>query len=209
MTSDSPDASALPVPPSEASAIRDKLTASGMGARFPENSERGMALALVADLDVTLRDTLKSRMVADKTTLDQVFSENGSLGQFGAKVRFGYLLGLYSEWVYRDLLTINKIRNTFAHEADAKSFQSDRIRSLTENLKCVSWMNNVESAKSGEDSSEASAQRDILGEMAEKFSLPIKEAQSGGYVFWVSVCGLGAIVKANVNLMPAPTSPVL
>lgn len=94
-----------------------------------EDQERGSALAAVAKLDTILQDALRSVMIDDKETVNQVFSENGPLFQFGPKIRMAYVLGIYDRLIYDDLLKASKIRNDFAHKVEARNFKWDRIRS--------------------------------------------------------------------------------
>ncbi len=94
-----------------------------------EDQERGAALASVAELDITLQNALRSVMIDDKETVNQIFSENGPLFQFGPKIRMAYVLGIYDRMIYDDLLKVSRVRNDFAHKVEARNFKWDRIRS--------------------------------------------------------------------------------
>ena len=112
----------------------EKLDVEASGDR-----ERGTALALVARLDVELQDALRNVMIDDKTAVDQIFSENGPLFQFGPKIRIAYAFGIVDKIVYNDLVIVSKIRNDFAHKIAATSFRWDRIRSNVQNLRIVDY----------------------------------------------------------------------
>lgn len=101
--------------------------------------ERGTALALVARLDTELQAALRRVMIEDKKTVDQIFSENGPLFQFGPKIRIAYVFGILEKNIYDDLLVVSRIRNDFAHKLEAKSFKWDRIRSNVDNLKVAEF----------------------------------------------------------------------
>lgn len=103
--------------------------------RFSTYTERGAALAVVAGLDAELQMLLKSVMVDEEAIRSQMFSEQGTLGQFGAKVRIGYLFNLLSKTAYQELIVINRIRNAFAHEAEANDFSFRKIQGLASGLK--------------------------------------------------------------------------
>jgi DNA-binding MltR family transcriptional regulator len=104
------------------------------GKFFAELTERGAALAAVANLDSDLADCLKLVMVKDDDAINQMFGEQGSLSAFGARVRFSYLLRLIDKQMYKELLTINKIRNAFAHKKDVDSFTHPNIQGHASNL---------------------------------------------------------------------------
>ncbi len=93
-------------------------------------------------LDASLSDLIQDRMVKDHEVAAPMFHEGQPLGAFGSKIRLAYLIGLYSKSVYNDLHIVGKIRNAFAHKAEADSFSYDQI---------ASWVNNMTILKHLED----------------------------------------------------------
>lgn len=90
----------------------------------------------------------------DEKVRNELFRPSGALGNYGVKVQLAYLLGWIGEDIYRDLMTISKIRNRFAHCIEVKDFSDQRIGA---------WLNNLRGSS-------------LLPEMLEKAR---KEAQGG------------------------------
>src|SRR6266849_340538 len=88
---------------------------------------RARAISLGALLENRLTAYLKTVMLSDAKTVNELFQPSGALGNFGTKIRIAYLFGLISNFVFRDLLIINKIRNEFAHKPEVKKFDSPPI----------------------------------------------------------------------------------
>ena len=55
-------------------------------------------------------------MRREKKLADELFSPNGPLGSFGTKIilALAYMLRTIDEALYRDLITVSRIRNKFA-----------------------------------------------------------------------------------------------
>src|ERR1700689_2400351 len=88
---------------------------------FDESPDRGIALSLPAIIENRIDAILKAYMRQDDTTaVNEYFQPNGP--PFAAKVRLAYLLGLLGPDVFKDLRTIIKIRNEFAHRLAIKLF---------------------------------------------------------------------------------------
>jgi DNA-binding MltR family transcriptional regulator len=73
-------------------------------------------------------------MRADQKVLNELLQPSGSFGNFGTKIRVAYMFGLFNAELYKDLNTLAKIRNEFAHNIKMKRLEeppvSDWIRSL-------------------------------------------------------------------------------
>jgi hypothetical protein len=101
-------------------------------------SDRGAALVGSALVESTLRAAIRAHMVPGdvaESLASNIFGETGALGAFGVQIEFGFLLGLYSDGVRRDLKIIQKIRNRFAHQVRMKSFDVPEIKDRCANLK--------------------------------------------------------------------------
>jgi DNA-binding MltR family transcriptional regulator len=90
----------------------------------------------------------------DEKVFNELFRPSGALGNYGVKVQLAYLLGWIGEDIFKDLVTISKIRNRFAHCLEVKDFSDQRIEA---------WLNNLRGSI-------------LLPEMLEKAK---KEAQAG------------------------------
>lgn len=96
--------------------------------KFKSESERGVALAVCARLDVKIEEFLRETMVNDPKHVDSVFKPDAPLGSFGTRSRLCFLLGYITEVTYKDLKTIGDIRNEFAHKMEINSFNINSIK---------------------------------------------------------------------------------
>ena len=99
-----------------------------------EGSDRANAVVGGAFVELHLTHFLKSRMVKDKKVAEEMFAPGRAFGDFGAKVDLGYLIGAYSKRAHKELITIKRVRNHFAHQFDLISFERDDIRDYCQNL---------------------------------------------------------------------------
>jgi hypothetical protein len=99
-----------------------------------EGSDRANAVVGGAFVELHLTYFLKSRMVKDRKVTEEMFRPGRAFGDFGAKVDLGYLIGVYSKRAHKELITIKRIRNNFAHQFDLNSFERDDIRDHCQNL---------------------------------------------------------------------------
>ena len=72
-------------------------------------------------------------MVKDEKVTKERFAPGRAFGDFGAKVGLGYLIGLYTKGAHKELTTIRRIRNDFAHQFELNSFDRPDIRGRCEN----------------------------------------------------------------------------
>lgn len=118
--------SSLPKLPEEISAVFSELH---------NGSDRASAIVGGAYVESELENALIRSMHKDETITKELFKFTGALGSFGAKIQVGKLTGLYGYEFYRDLETIKKIRNQFAHSVSIRSFDVQPMTDWTGNLK--------------------------------------------------------------------------
>lgn len=98
-------------------------------------SDRGVALATAAYLDVEIAAMLERAVLDAKPVKERFFGKDGAAGRFSARIDLAYLLGLIGKKSHADLHLIRKIRNEFAHNPDALRFAEspfvDRCRQLS------------------------------------------------------------------------------
>ena len=99
-----------------------------------DQSDRGAALIAAAWVDAELEGLIEARLLADQKVFGELFNPNGPIGAFATKVRLGYMLGLITDEVRKDLRTIGRIRNKFAHVRTPLSFETQEIRQLCDEL---------------------------------------------------------------------------
>jgi hypothetical protein len=110
-------------------------------------SDRGCALLAASHLDFLLEKLLSIKLIGTKKQKKQIFDFNGPLGTFSGRIIMAYSLGLISEIRLKDLQTIRKIRNDFGHSPLTISFENERIKSLSNNLKLIIDSNKTSRAK--------------------------------------------------------------
>lgn len=95
--------------------------------------ERVQGIVLMCGLDHDLEQLLRTVMIDDRS-VDELMDDGQALQSFSSKLKLAYALGLISEMIRRDLYSLNKIRNAFAHEADVTSFDKAPVCDLCRNL---------------------------------------------------------------------------
>ena len=97
-------------------------------------SDRGAAILAAARFEDWLKSCVIECFVElDKDLRDDLF-DNGPLSTFSAKINLAFALGLYSKNVLKDLHTVKKIRNEFAHSAEPVKFDNQSISDMCRNL---------------------------------------------------------------------------
>jgi hypothetical protein len=97
-------------------------------------SHRAAAVVGGAFVEEHLTHVLQSRVVWNKKIIEKRFAAGRAFGDFGAKIDLGYLIGVYSNQAYKELTTIRRIRNDFAHQLEVNSFDRDDMRDRCQNL---------------------------------------------------------------------------
>ena len=97
-------------------------------------SDRGQSLVACSYLDDLLKRILSAHFANQEVGLKLVEGFNAPLGTFSTRIAAAFALGLVSEREYRELETLRRIRNRFAHEVHV-SFKTNAVRDLCGNLK--------------------------------------------------------------------------
>lgn len=100
-----------------------------------KESDRGLALYATAHIDNELESVLRKKLIGSEQHLNEIFSFNGPVGTFSAKIKLTYSLGLIDKVIMDDINTLRKIRNEFAHSAQTLSFETQKNKDLCNNLK--------------------------------------------------------------------------
>lgn len=101
---------------------------------YEHDNEREIAIVGCAYIESLLSEILAATFLDDASEVNLLIGDTGPLGSLVARARLLYLLGVLHEQVYKDIKTIGKIRNEFAHKVSA-SFEDDRVRDLCKSLK--------------------------------------------------------------------------
>jgi hypothetical protein len=97
-------------------------------------SDRVAAIVGAAFVEDHVNEFVRWHLVQEPKLLDELFRVTGPLGNFSVKVDMGYLMRLYSKDAWKELDTITKIRNAFAHKMEVRDFKDDRMRAFANNL---------------------------------------------------------------------------
>lgn len=96
---------------------------------FKGQSDRGLAIVAGSLLDEILSMLLRAFLVRDvQNSDDELFGSQGAFATFSAKIKVAFALGLISSDERRELDTIRRIRNDFAHQLGALSFDDPSVR---------------------------------------------------------------------------------
>ena len=90
-------------------------------------SDRGCVLIAAAHLDECIEWLLRARFLKERKLTDLLFTGLGPLTSFSAKIQVARALDLIDSWLYEDLEKIRKLRNKFAHQYIAVSFDHPEI----------------------------------------------------------------------------------
>jgi hypothetical protein len=95
-----------------------------------KDTDQAIAITGAAYLDRSLEILLKARFVPlEKDERERLFngSKGGIISTFNSKIHLAHAIELIVKTTYADLLTINDIRNVFAHTLHPISFENDLV----------------------------------------------------------------------------------
>jgi len=102
-----------------------------------KETDRGCAMIVASHLDYMLGELLKAYMTQDEANqqeFTQFFTDTGLLGTFATRIKLARYLNIISSELRKDLDTIRRIRNDFAHYLKFEDFNTDSIRDRCMNL---------------------------------------------------------------------------
>jgi hypothetical protein len=108
-----------------------------MARQLENETDRGAALVGAAWLDATLESMLSQFLIDEPPKVDRLFSQNGPLSTFSARIDMTYCLGFYGPKTYHDLHLIREIRNDFAHHIEEATFNDQSIRDRCDSLRNI------------------------------------------------------------------------
>ena len=100
-------------------------------------NERTVAIIGGSYVEHGLKLIITKNMPANPTDpkLDYLFSEEGLLRTFHAKIKMAYGLGVINDFIRDDIELIRHIRNVFAHSMDTVSFNTPEIVAMCKGLR--------------------------------------------------------------------------
>jgi len=97
-------------------------------------SDRGAALVGLAYLDALLGRLFEAKMLKG-TSANRLLNYPGAFSTASARTDAAYSLGWISVETYRDLVTLRKIRNRFAHAHNALTFSDVDVQTQCASLR--------------------------------------------------------------------------
>lgn len=94
-------------------------------------SDRGCIIVAAALMDQLLESVIREHVKVfsiSKSLEKSLFDLSGPISNFSAKISISRAFGLIDELAYGDLMTLRKLRNSFAHEMEEASFTSELTR---------------------------------------------------------------------------------
>ena len=108
-----------------------------------KESDRGLVLVSASFLEEYLESLLNARFsilqTKSNSLINPLFDTFGPLSGFSAKIKICFAIDLISEWLYRDLEIIRKLRNKFAHSVGFARFDLKEVVHLTEKLEAANF----------------------------------------------------------------------
>jgi hypothetical protein len=103
-----------------------------------KQTDRGAGIVAAAVVEDALEFTIKRRLIElSNTRADSLFGRMRPLSSFSAKIELGFALGLYDDKLRRPLNMIRDIRNEFAHNMEATSFDHPDIAKLVDDARAL------------------------------------------------------------------------
>lgn len=103
-----------------------------------QESDRGSVLMAAAFIEDKISLLLESYFINNATVCKRLLKGNGALATFSSKIDLAFLLGLIPENIFYDLHLLRRIRNNFAHNASALTFDTPSIKDQTYALSVLS-----------------------------------------------------------------------
>lgn len=108
---------------------------------FHTSDNRAAAIVVTSYLEEQLKLAIlghfKNFSTLNKDDRKNLTGGNGPLSTFSSRISMAYLLDLINKDQYDDLNLIRKIRNGFAHQLDAVTFDFPEIKSRCSHLKLI------------------------------------------------------------------------
>ena len=103
------------------------------GEQLEQESDRGAALVGLAFLDELLKRLFEAKML-DGSIAKKLLRYPGALSTAAARADVAHALGWIGAKTYRDLMTLKKIRNGFAHAHEPVKFTDAAVEALCAKL---------------------------------------------------------------------------
>ncbi|WP_197488400.1 MltR family transcriptional regulator [Methylomonas koyamae] len=101
---------------------------------YKHANDREIVIVGCAYIESLVKEIIKATFIPDEKEAHKLLNESaGALSSLVPRARLLYLLGVIPEVVYKDIQTVGRIRNEFAHKVNA-SFTDNTIVQLCGNL---------------------------------------------------------------------------
>lgn len=93
-------------------------------------SDRGAVLSIAAALEDRLKEIILLFLRDSKSSTKLLDGFNAPIGTFSSKILMSHALGLITDKEYKELETLRKLRNKFAHTWENLNFESSDIKTI-------------------------------------------------------------------------------
>lgn len=102
-----------------------------------QDSDRGAVLSVSAALEDRLKEIILSFLRDNKSSTELLDGFNAPIGTFSAKILMAHALSLITDKEYKEIQTLRKIRNRFAHSWENINFETNDIKAMLYTLPVI------------------------------------------------------------------------
>lgn len=103
---------------------------------FQKETDRAAAVLGAAYLHDLLKQLLKASFIDEHKLTNELFENQGALGEFNTCISITYSIGLITLKEAEDIHRIRKMRNEFAHQIHGLTFANDSLANRCQNFQC-------------------------------------------------------------------------
>jgi mannitol operon repressor len=103
--------------------------------QLKSESDRGCAIIGGAMIDQSLSKLIAKYLIDDQPAVDELLEPHGRPSSVYTRVSLAYCLGLVMKNQVKDIIVISRIRNYFAHNLDAASFENEEVMKMCDEIK--------------------------------------------------------------------------
>lgn len=102
-----------------------------------QDSDRGAVLSFAAALEDRLKEIIMLFLRDSKSSDELLNGFNAPIGTFSAKILMAHALGLITDKEFKEIQTLRKIRNRFAHAWENIDFETNDIKAMLYTLPVI------------------------------------------------------------------------
>lgn len=103
-------------------------------AALKHDTPRAVGIVAASLVDEFLAQAIRCWLHGSQSNKDDLFGRSGPLATFSARIDLGQAIGIFGNVTHKELHTIRKVRNAFAHDIGIDSFDNNQVCDLANNL---------------------------------------------------------------------------